>query len=73
MANKVKETLEDYRNKSDAELKMSLAQLKRDYCKARLGLPTDSNVNLLNVKKQIARLQTIIRERELGINQEKKA
>jgi large subunit ribosomal protein L29 len=69
----MKMKVEELRDMSDAELQNKLAELKNDFCKARLGMQTENPVQVGLIKKDIARVQTIIRERELGLHQVKKA
>ena len=61
----------DIRQLNDEELKKGLEKAHRDLFDLRFKLSTKQLVNHREVpraKKDIARLETIIRERELGIN-----
>lgn len=58
----------EIREKTQAELQKELADLKSELFKLRFQLVTNQLENpmkLKDVKKSIARVQTIIREREL--------
>ncbi|MCL2057858.1 MAG: 50S ribosomal protein L29 [Oscillospiraceae bacterium] len=60
----------EIREKSQTELEQELAELKSELFKLRFQLATnqlDNPMRLKDVKKSIARVKTIIRERELGI------
>ncbi|MDI6709825.1 MAG: 50S ribosomal protein L29 [Bacillota bacterium] len=66
MAAKVKEL----RELTDAELNKKLADSKDELFRLRFQMATgqlDNPMRLKDVRRRIARLQTIIRERELGI------
>ena len=66
----------EYRNMTDKELNEKLASMKKDLLTMRFNHATGQLSNPLQInllKKDIARVQTIIRERELGINHVKKA
>lgn len=64
--------IEKIRTQSDAELNKMLADLKSELFNLRFSNATGSLQNpmaLETCKKDIARVKTIIRERELGISQ----
>ena len=61
----------EIREKSQTELEQELTELKSELFKLRFQLATnqlDNPMRLKEVKKSIARVKTVIRERELGIN-----
>ncbi len=58
----------EIREKTQAELEKELGELKSELFKLRFQLVTnqlDNPMKLKDVKKSIARVQTIIREREI--------
>ena len=60
----------DIRELSAAELDNKLRDLKKDLFNLRLQLATnqlDNPIRIADVKKDIARLKTIIREKELAV------
>ena len=60
----------ELREKTQTELDQELAELKSELFKLRFQLATnqlDNPMRLKEVKKSIARVKTVIRERELGI------
>jgi large subunit ribosomal protein L29 len=60
----------EIRDKSPAELDQELLELKAELFKLRFQLATnqlDNPMLLKDVKRSIARVKTVIRERELGI------
>ena len=60
----------EIREKSQVELEQELLELKSELFKLRFQLATnqlDNPMRLKEVKKSIARVKTVIRERELGI------
>ena len=60
----------ELREKTQAELDQELLELKSELFKLRFQLATnqlDNPMRLKEVKKSIARVKTVIRERELGI------
>lgn len=60
----------ELRNKSIAELMQELQELKNELFKLRFQHATnqlDNPMKLKSVKKDIARVKTVIREMELGI------
>ena len=60
----------EIRDKTGPELEQELAELKSELFKLRFQLATnqlDNPMRLKDVKKSIARVKTVIRERELGI------
>ena len=60
----------DIREKDQVELQKELGELKSELFKLRFQLATNQLENpmkLKDVKKSIARLKTIMREKELGI------
>ena len=61
----------EIREKSQTELDQELTELKSELFKLRFQLATnqlDNPMRLKEVKKSIARVKTVIRERELGIS-----
>ena len=61
----------EIRDKSQMELEQELLALKSELFKLRFQLATnqlDNPMRLKEVKKSIARVKTVIRERELGIS-----
>jgi len=61
----------EIREKSQVELDQELMELKSELFKLRFQLATnqlDNPMRLKEVKKSIARVKTVIRERELGIS-----
>lgn len=61
----------EFRNLSDKELQNKLASLKQELFNLRFSHATGSLSNPLainNCKKDIAKVNTIIRERELGLS-----
>ena len=65
--------IEDLRVKSDEQLTAELAELKREAFNLRFQAATgqlESHGRLRAVKKDIARIYTVMRERELGITDE---
>lgn len=62
---------EEIRNKTTEELQKELASLKEELFKLRFQHATNQLENpqqIVNVKKDIARVKTIIREQELKAN-----
>jgi large subunit ribosomal protein L29 len=60
----------DIREKDQVEMQKELGELKSELFKLRFQLATNQLENpmkLKDVKKSIARLRTIMREKELGI------
>lgn len=60
----------EIREKTELELQVELGELKSELFKLRFQLATNQLENpmkLKDVKRNIARVKTIIRERELGI------
>lgn len=60
----------ELRELTDAELQKKLADSKEELFKLRFQLATgqlDNPVKIREVRRRIARVKTIIRERELGI------
>ncbi|MBX6394797.1 MAG: 50S ribosomal protein L29 [Alicyclobacillaceae bacterium] len=60
----------DFRNLSDAEIRNKVKDLKEELFNLRFQLATgqlDNPMRIRQVKKDIARAKTILRERELGI------
>jgi len=60
----------EIRDKTGPELEQELAELKSELFKLRFQLATnqlDNPMKLKEVKKSIARVKTVMRERELGI------
>ncbi len=63
----------ELRNKSVDELNKSVGDLKTELFNLRFQLATgelDNPMRINKVKKDIARIKTVIRERELSINAE---
>ncbi|NLV88977.1 MAG: 50S ribosomal protein L29 [Tissierellia bacterium] len=63
----------EVRQLSDAELKNKLNELKAELFNLRFQLATgqlDNPSRIKAVRKDIARVKTIVRERELGIGKE---
>ena len=61
----------ELRNKSVEELNKSIADLKTELFNLRFQLATgelDNPMRIKVVKKDIARVKTVLRERELNIN-----
>jgi large subunit ribosomal protein L29 len=61
----------ELRNKSVEELNKSVADLKTELFNLRFQLATgelDNPMRINKVKKDIARIKTVIRERELNVN-----
>ena len=61
----------ELRNKSVEELNKSVADLKTELFNLRFQLATgelDNPMRINKVKKDIARVKTVLRERELNIN-----
>ena len=61
----------EIREKSQSELEQELTELKSELFKLRFQLATnqlDNPMRLKEVKRSIARVKTVIRERELGIS-----
>lgn len=59
----------DIRNMSDEELRKQLADLRKELVNLRFQLATKKLTNsnrLTAVKREIARVQTVLRERELA-------
>lgn len=62
--------VKELRDLTDAELKKKLADSKDELFRLRFQMATgqlDNPMKLKEVRRGIARVQTIIRERELGI------
>ena len=60
----------EIREKTQTELEQELSELKSELFKLRFQLATnqlDNPMKLKDVKKSIARVKTVMRERELGI------
>lgn len=63
----------EIRQMSDAQLRSSLKDLKAELFNLRFQLATgqlDNPMRIGGVKKDIARIKTIVRERELNIGKE---
>jgi len=61
----------EIRQMSDQELQQELKELKSELFKLRFQLATnqlENTMRLREVKRSIARVKTVIRERELNIN-----
>lgn len=64
--------VKDIRDLTDAELSKKLDESKDELFKLRFQMATgqlDNPMKLQEVRRKIARVKTIIRERELGIQQ----
>ncbi|OPX84418.1 MAG: 50S ribosomal protein L29 [Pelotomaculum sp. PtaB.Bin104] len=64
--------VKDIRDLTDAELNKKLDESKDELFKLRFQMATgqlDNPMKLQEVRRRIARVKTIIRERELGIQQ----
>ncbi|MDD4169168.1 MAG: 50S ribosomal protein L29 [Desulfotomaculaceae bacterium] len=64
--------VKDIRDLTDAELSKKLDESKDELFKLRFQMATgqlDNLMKLQEVRRRIARVKTIIRERELGIQQ----
>ncbi len=62
----------DLRNLTTAEIEQKVAGFKEELFNLRFQLATgqlDNPTKIREVRKQIARAKTVLRERELGINQ----
>lgn len=62
--------VKEIRNLADAELNQKLADLKAELFNLRLNHATnqlDNPLRLKEVKKTIAKIKTVLKERELGI------
>ncbi|MHB1626820.1 MAG: 50S ribosomal protein L29 [Bacilli bacterium] len=62
--------VKDLRSKTDVELLQEIGSLKEELFNLRFQLATgqcENPMRVREVRKQIARAKTIIRERELGI------
>ncbi|HEX7056212.1 MAG TPA: 50S ribosomal protein L29 [Bacilli bacterium] len=63
---------DELRNLTTAEIEQKLAELKEELFNLRFQLATgqlDNPTKIREVRKSIARAKTVLRERELGINQ----
>ena len=61
----------EIREKTVSELNQSLVELKTELFNLRFQLATgelDNPLRINNVKKDIARVKTILREREINVN-----
>lgn len=66
----------EYRNMTSEELTLKLKDLKSNLFTLKMNYAmrqVDNPMQINLLKKDIARVQTIIRERELGLNQVKKS
>ena len=65
---KHKELLSQLRVKDTRELRYELDEARKELFQARFRVPTEteSKTNIKNTRRQIARLETILRERELS-------
>ena len=64
--------VKEIRNLADMELNQKLADLKAELFNLRFQHVTnqlDNPMRLKEVKKTIAKIKTVLKERELGINQ----
>lgn len=67
-----KQTADELNKLTDAQLVEELAKAKDELFKLRFQSATgqlESSARLRSVKKEIARIYTVLRERELGIRQ----
>lgn len=65
--------LKAIRTSSDAELQAKIMDLKAELFQLRFQLATgqlENPMRIKAVKKEIAQFKTILREKELGVNQE---
>ena len=63
--------VKEIRNLADIELNQKLADLKAELFNLRLNHATnqlDNPLRMKEVKKTIAKIKTVLKERELGIN-----
>lgn len=63
--------IEEIRGKEDAEIEFDLAQLEKEYFEMRFRSLTEGIQNpsrFGQIRKEIARMKTILRERQLGIH-----
>lgn len=61
----------DFRNMTTAEVEQKISSLKEELFNLRFQIATgqlDNPMRIREVRKNIARAKTILRERELGIN-----
>lgn len=61
----------EFRNLTTAELEQKIAGFKEELFNLRFQLATgqlDNPTQIRNVRKEIARAKTVLRERELGIS-----
>ncbi|EGL82007.1 ribosomal protein L29 [Caldalkalibacillus thermarum TA2.A1] len=61
----------EFRNMTTAEIEQKIAALKEELFNLRFQLATgqlDNTARIRQVRKDIARAKTVLRERELGIN-----
>ena len=62
--------IEEIRGKEDAEIEFDLAQLEKEYFEMRFRSLTEGNQNpsrLGQILKEVARMKTVLRERQLNI------
>lgn len=61
---------EEIRGKDDSEIEFDIAQAEKEYFEMRFRSLTEGNQNpsrLGELRKDIARMKTILRERQLGV------
>lgn len=61
---------EEVRGKENSELEFDLEQIEKEYFEMRFRSLTEGNTNpakMGRLRKDIARMKTILRERELGV------
>lgn len=62
--------IEEIRGKEDSEIEFDIAQVEKEYFEMRFRSLTEGNQNpsrLGELRKDIARMKTILRERQLGV------
>jgi large subunit ribosomal protein L29 len=62
--------IEEIRGKEDSEIDFDIAQVEKEYFEMRFRSLTEGNQNpsrLGELRKDIARMKTILRERQLGV------
>lgn len=61
---------DEIRGKDDSEIDFDLAQLEKEYFEMRFRSLTEGNADparIGRIRKDIARMKTILRERQLGV------
>jgi large subunit ribosomal protein L29 len=62
--------IEEIRGKEDSEIEFDIAQVEKEYFEMRFRSLTEGNQNpsrLGELRKDIARMKTILRERQIGV------